>query len=232
MRHSIAFLALLLAAGLPGSAAEPKKQPATPSALSQYVRAAEQQGNTTPPATAGAIWSAGAQFADLARDLRASQVNDIVTIVVAENASATVTGATKTSRKSSVNSSIAALAGITRATGPWANLANVSNDTELDGSGTTSRQTTISTTVTARVTQVLPNGYLVLEGSKELQINSEHQTVTLRGVIRPVDLAPNNSVTSDRVAQMEIRVNGKGVVGDAIRRPFFLYRLLLGLLPF
>ncbi|HMC61985.1 MAG TPA: flagellar basal body L-ring protein FlgH, partial [Candidatus Solibacter sp.] len=65
-----------------------------------------------------------------------------------------------------------------------------------------------------------------------VQINSEHQTVTVRGVLRPADLASDNSVPSDRLAQMEIRLNGKGVVGDAIRRPFILYRILLGLLPF
>jgi flagellar L-ring protein precursor FlgH len=223
---------VVLASTVVVSAADPKKQNAGPSPLNQYVRAAEQSGGPVFAAAPGAIWSPGSQFADLARDLRASQVNDIVTIVVTENASATVSGATKTSRKSSVNSSITALAGVTKATGPWANLANVSGDRELDGSGTTSRQTTITTTVTARVSQVLPNGYLVLEGSKDVQINSERQTVTLRGVIRPVDLAPDDSVASNRLAQMEIHVNGKGVVNDAIKRPFFLYRLLMGLLPF
>jgi flagellar L-ring protein precursor FlgH len=51
-------------------------------------------------------------------------------------------------------------------------------------------------------------------------------------VIRPTDLDPTNSVASDRIAQMEILVNGKGVVGDSVRRPFILYRILLGLLPF
>ena len=86
--------------------------------------------------------------------------------------------------------------------------------------------------MSARVTRVLPNGYLMLEGSKLVQINSEHQTVTVRGVVRPADLAPDNSVPSDRLAQMEIQLNGKGVVGDAIRRPFILWRLLIGILPF
>ena len=159
-------------------------------------------------------------------------MNDLVTIVVAESASAVSTGATKTQRKSSATNSVAALAGITKATGPLANLANVTGSQSLDGSGTTSRQTTITTTLSARVTRVLPNGYLVLEGFKEIQVNSEHQTVTVRGVVRPADLASDNSVPSNRLAQMEILLNGKGVVGDAIRRPFILYRILLGLLPF
>jgi flagellar L-ring protein precursor FlgH len=73
---------------------------------------------------------------------------------------------------------------------------------------------------------------MVVEGVKDLQVNSERQLITVRGVVRPVDLTPGNLVRSDRLAQLEVRINGKGVVGDAIRRPFFLYRILLGLLPF
>jgi flagellar L-ring protein precursor FlgH len=119
-----------------------------------------------------------------------------------------------------------------KAGGPWANLANLSGKSALDGSGTTSRDITLTTTLTARVTHVLPNGYLVIAGSKIIQINSEHQAVTVRGVVRPADLSPGNVVRSDHLGQMEIRLNGKGVVGDAIKRPFFLYRVLLGLLPF
>ncbi len=82
------------------------------------------------------------------------------------------------------------------------------------------------------MTHVLPNGGLVVEASKDIQINSEQQTITVRGVIRPADIDFTNSVQSNRLAQLEVRVNGKGVVGDAIRRPFILYRMLLGLLPF
>jgi flagellar L-ring protein precursor FlgH len=90
----------------------------------------------------------------------------------------------------------------------------------------------MTTTLTARVAHVLPNGYLVLEGAKNVTVNSEAQMVTVRGIARPTDISPGNLVRSDRLAQLEVRLNGKGVVGDAVRRPFFLYRLLLGLLPF
>ena len=90
----------------------------------------------------------------------------------------------------------------------------------------------MSTTLTARVAAVLPNGVMLVESVKDISINSERQTIAVRGVVRPADIGPGNTVRSDRLAQLEVRVNGKGVVGDAIRRPFFLYRLLLGLLPF
>jgi flagellar L-ring protein FlgH len=130
-----------------------------------------------------------------------------------------------------VKNNIAAAAGITRVTGPLANLAGVSGDTQLAGQGATSRSTTVATTLTARVVAVLPNGALVVEAAKDVQINSERQTITVRGVLRPADIDATNSVRSDRLGQLEVRVNGKGVVGDAVRRPFFLYRILLGLLP-
>jgi len=113
-----------------------------------------------------------------------------------------------------------------------ANLASANSATSLNGSGTTLRQTTLTTTITARVTDVLPNGYLVVEGSKTLAVNSETQVITLRGVVRPADLTNANSVQSGNVAQMELKINGKGVVNDVIRRPNILYRILLGLLPF
>ena len=102
----------------------------------------------------------------------------------------------------------------------------------MDGEGTTSRVTTLTDTLSARVTHVLPNGYLVLEGTKNLMVNSEHQVVKVRGVIRPSDLSPGNLISSSQIAQMEIKIDGKGVVNDAVRRPNFIYRFLLGLLPF
>jgi flagellar L-ring protein precursor FlgH len=65
-----------------------------------------------------------------------------------------------------------------------------------------------------------------------VNINSENQVITIRGVIRPIDLDTTNSILSARLAQMEVQVTGKGVVNDAVRRPNILYRLLLGILPF
>jgi flagellar L-ring protein precursor FlgH len=173
-----------------------------------------------------------ARLADAARDLRAGQVDDIITIIVVERASAISTGTTKSARASSAKNSIGALAGLTRTLGPFANLANLSGESKLDGQGATSRETVLSTTLSARVTHVLPNGLLVVEGSKTVQVNSEQQAVTVRGMVRPADLTPGNMVRSDRISDLEVRINGKGVVGDAVRRPFFLYRLLMAVLPF
>jgi flagellar L-ring protein precursor FlgH len=226
--------ALLLFANLGfASVFSHKPKPPKPTALDDYVRAAQSRSTTEESGrTPGSTWLISSTMGDLARDLKASHVDDVVTIVVAEQASAVSTGATQTSRKSSANSSIVALAGATPSAGALANLANLSNDTELNGAGTTSRTTALTTNLTARVSYVLPNGFLVVEGTKNVQINSEWQTVTVRGIVRPADIGPDNSIVSNRLGQLEVKLDGKGVVADAIRRPNFLYRLLLGLLPF
>jgi flagellar L-ring protein FlgH len=152
--------------------------------------------------------------------------------VVNETFSAVATGDVKTQRQSSAQSAITAAGGITKATGPLANLLNANSQTALAGTGETSRGAVLTANLSARVAHVLPNGYLVIEGTKRVQVSSENQVVTVRGVIRPVDLDTNNSILSNRIAEMEVLVNGKGVVNDSIHRPNFLYRLILGILPF
>jgi len=220
------------AAGVPKTGK--KDKPQEPSALDRYIQEALRNSPSSgvPVSSPGSIWSTTSRLTDMAADVRAAQVDDLVTVIVAEHASADASGITKTQRQSSTANTITQLAGVTRATGPWANLANVSGNTQLNGQGQTTRQTDLTTTLSARVTHVLPNGYLVVEGAKDIQVNSERQTVTVRGIIRTADLSQGNVVASSSLADLEVRINGKGVVNDAVRRPFFLYRLLLGLMPF
>jgi len=228
----LALLALSCTLVPAAAAAKKKPKPPEPSALDRYVAEATAAARANNDASPGSLFSSVALLTDLASDLRASRVNDTVTVLVAENASAVSSGNVQTSRASTANASVTALGGVTKATGALANLLGTSGDQELKGAGTIGRTTVISTTLGTRVVHVLPNGYLVVEGVKEIRVSSEQQVITVRGVVRPADLGANNVVQSDLIAQLEVSVNGKGVVGDAIKRPFFLYRLLMGLLPF
>lgn len=189
-----------------------------------------------PPASSlppsGSLYFDGAPLIDMASDYRARNVGDLVTIVVLDQASATSQGSTNEQRQSSANASITSLFGPKGPKNALNHLANMSGQNQLKGQGATSRETTVSTTVSARVIRVLPNGDFIVEGSKLIAINSESQTVAVRGIVRPVDLGYTNSVNSNQVEDLEVRINGRGVVNDAIRRPNFLYRLLLGILPF
>ena len=209
-----------------------KPEEAAAAKLDKYVKEVTLRDQQTPTASAGSMYTTPSRLGDAFRDVRAGQLNDLVTIVVAENTSAVSTGVTNTSRKSSVTSAVTSLFGPTKATGALANLANTAGNQQLQGQGTTSRSTTLTTTITAEVIALLPNGNLVIRGQRAINVNSEHQTVTIQGVIRPADLSTLNSISSNRVAQLEVQVDGKGVVADAVKRPFILYRLLLGLLPF
>jgi flagellar L-ring protein precursor FlgH len=219
--------------GIGGSGKKKQQKPADQSALDQYLKA-------TPPAppgaadeaTPGAIWSPEARLADLGRDLRASQVDDVVTIVVTESINAVASGASTTERATNASAQVNSIFGKTSATGALANLANLSGDQKLNGTGTTSRAATFTTTMTARVIRVMPGGLLLVQGDKNIQINSETQAITIRGLVRTADISTINTVASTQVGDLEVKLNGKGVVADAVRRPNALYRILLGILPF
>ena len=232
-RFSVLILVMLFAgpAVLTAAKKKPKKEP-PPSALDQYIKEALSRGNAAAGTSPGSIWAPSSHFMDLGSDVRASQVDDLITILVSEQASAVAQGTTKTQRQSTLSSAITSAAGPTKAAGALANLANLNTQSQLNGQGATTRSTQLTTTLSARVTHVLPNGYLVVEGSKAVDVNSEHQVVTVRGVVRPSDLTTGNTITSTQIAQMELTINGKGVINDSVRRPNILWRTLMGILPF
>jgi len=226
--QALVFLTLCVAL----TAKEKPKKQADKSPLEQTLeQITAAQGAERQTVQPGSVWTPTSLFSDLTSDLRARRVGDIVTILVQEKASAVSSGTVKTQRNSSLQGSITAAGGITRPTGPLANLAKASTSSALDGQGATTRDTTLNATISAVVTQVLPNGSLVIQGTKNVKINSENQVLGLRGIVRPVDLSTTNMVSSDRVAQMDLQVNGKGVVADSVKRQFILYRLLMSVLP-
>jgi flagellar L-ring protein precursor FlgH len=206
------------------SAAEKK-----PSALDTYI--ARARSATATGYSPGSLFDANGRLGDLTRDLRAYQVGDVVTIIVSDRASTSAQGVTSSARTAGAGAGFQYLLG-TNVPPALKDLIGVNSNVELDSAGKANRSNTVNATLTATVVDVMPNGYLIVEGSKEVQANTEKQRVTVRGVVRWNDLTPGNIVRSDRVGEMEVVLEGKGVVPDATRRPNFLYRLLLGILPF
>ncbi len=232
--RSYSLIFLLLLSG-PAVLTAAKKKPAKvtqPSPLEQYIREANARASAPGGTSPGSIWAPSSHFMDLGSDVRARQLDDLITVVVSEQASAVAQGTTKTQRQSTLSSSVTAAGGPTKAAGALANLAGLNTQSALNGQGATTRSTQLTTTLSARVAGVLPNGYLVVEGSKAVNVNSEQQVVTVRGVVRPTDLTAGNTISSTQIAQMELTINGKGVVTDSVRRPFILWRALMGILPF
>ncbi|MBI1358340.1 MAG: hypothetical protein GC160_28730 [Acidobacteria bacterium] len=182
--------------------------------------------------SAGSLFTETGFLAEVARDPRAGRVGDLVTVMVSEQASALTSGSTTQSRDSGSDSSISRLLGVMGAGRPLPNLFGQTTKTSLTGQASTARNTNVTAVVTAHVTQVMPNGNLIIEGAKEVSVNSERQMVWIRGVVRQADLAQDNSVSSERLGLLDLRVNGKGVVNAAIRRPNIVYRVFRDLLPF
>jgi flagellar L-ring protein FlgH len=154
----------------------------------------------------------------------------MLTILVMETTQAVATADASNSRSTQVTAGFENLFGAENAIKELPNMVSGKGSSSFEGKGSTSRQTTLQTKLTARVTDVLPNGYLVVEGRREIRVNNENQTVYLTGVVRPEDITPNNTILSSSVAQMSVRVQGKGVVSQPLK-PGWLYRILMGILP-
>lgn len=219
--------------GSPLWAKKAKKATPSPPEVSRDAWIADLQAlEAVKSLSPGSLYTDSGRYGNLASDFRASRKGDLITVVVSDQSSAVSTGATASSRTSSASATVGSLFGNRAATDALSNLANLSGNSKLDGSGSTSRSNTLTATVSGRIVEVLPSGDYLIEAIKQVDINSEKQSVLIRGIVRWNDIGPANSVRSDRIGQMQLQVNGKGIVGDAIRRPNIVYRLLMGILPF
>jgi flagellar L-ring protein precursor FlgH len=107
-----------------------------------------------------------------------------------------------------------------------------SSSAKLQGQGQAASKSAIRTSVGGRVVAVLPNGNLVIEAQRESNVNNERQTVVLRGIVRPGDVAPDNSVLSTQLSDLEMELKGHGIVSDATRPPNWVVRTILKVLGF
>lgn len=133
-------------------------------------------------------------------DKRARVVGDLVTIMIVENAQATNSTQTSTGKNVSANAEAGGAIGTFSAD---AGLGNAYRNT-----GTTSSRGALVAKMTARVEEVLPNGDLIIAGTRTITVNNEKQTLSIRGVVRADDIAMDNSVTSGQVGNAEIRFTG------------------------
>jgi len=182
-----------------------------------------------PAPEEGSLWT-GRDLFGVCADLRARNVGDVVTINVVEAASASKNATTKTSKTTALNASwggvLQNISGSLLGNNQSAAFANSSN-----GEGTTTRNSTLNAYISAQVIQVLPNGNLAIQGSRQVQVNNENQIINIQGVIRPVDIDSTNQVLSTAIAEAKIELNGQGVVSDK-QRVGWLTRILDWVWPF
>lgn len=167
-------------------------------------------------------------------DSRARRVGDIVLVNVVENNRASNKADTKADRSNDLSFGVNnflgqnKLLGVNTGATPWINTSMTS---EFEGEGETTRENSIYATVAARVTRLHPGGVMEVAGARETRVNAENQIVVVRGLVRPRDIGPDNSVLSTHLAESSIEFYGEGVVSDK-QRPGWLSRMLDNVWPF
>jgi len=230
-------VALLLSLSVMGMSADlcalPRptlKQDKPKDALSDYIARVKAAAPAGP--VSGSLWSEDSPFADLASDYRARRVNDVVIINIVEQTSSTNNGGIQSARTFSASSGITGLFGQVGPANALQNLFSPNSASNLNGQAQASSSSTLQTTIAGTIEAVLPNGVLVIEAQRKEAVDNQTQTLTVRGVVRPGDLASDGSVNSTSISNLEILLNGHGVISDGVRPPNALIRTILKILNF
>lgn len=195
--------------------------PGDPTADPSWRAVSLPMPHRAPPASQPAsLWHAGSRA--FFKDQRAAQVGDIVTVLVNTTDTAQVQNATALTHNGSEAMGVPNFLGLeatllpkllSKAVNP-SELVNASSTSAAGGSGKIQRNETVTLRLAGVVTQVLPNGNLVVAARQELRVNNELRELRVSGVIRPQDIASDNTVPHDRMAEARISYGGRGQVSD------------------
>jgi flagellar L-ring protein precursor FlgH len=183
-------------------------------------------------ATPGSLWQPQGGMADLASDYKAHNVNDLIIIRIVEQTTSDTQGNLKTQRQFQTTTGVTQLLGVPKTGGGLQNIFGGNSNTQLQGQADSSSSNSLNTVLAGRVTQVLPNGTLVIEAARELEMNGQKHVATVSGLVRPGDIAADNSVLSTQIGDLHASVKGKGVISDTTRAPNPVVRWLLRILSF
>jgi flagellar L-ring protein FlgH len=226
-----AIAALAVWAGAPAAHAGTSKKSSPAQLRSEYIARLQEQDTQAEPHTVGSLWTPGGSLSDMSTDYKARHVNDTLVIVVSVQTTAAQNADVNSSRTFQTASGITGLAGQINTNG-LNPLFNANSATTLKGSGATDSSTTFQTSMTGQVIAVLPSGNLVVEAQRKIFMNNQHEDIIVRGVVRPNDIGPNNTVASNALSNLEIEMKGKGIIADSTRPPNPITRALLWLFGF
>jgi flagellar L-ring protein FlgH len=215
------WLAAATLAALAGCAYIPNKQPITAQPMTALPP------SPPPNASPGAIYNPGYAGRPLFEDQRPRNIGDILTIVISENINATKSSGANTKRGTSA--SFSGTAGFLPGFFNHANL-NTTGANQFDATGGANASNTFTGVITVTVTNVLPNGNLVVSGEKQMLINQGNEYVRFSGVVNPNTVAGDNSVLSTDVADAKIEYSAKGVIDEA-ETMGWLQRFFLNIAP-
>jgi flagellar L-ring protein precursor FlgH len=196
-----------------------------------YVDRMQQQAFDLSPKTPGSLWTDNGKFSSLAMDYKAAHVGDLITVVVVQATTADNAASVSAARTLSASSSITALAAHA-STSAVKNLFSPTSASSLAGKSQAATTSSLTTSLAGRVVAVLPSGVLVIEAERQLTMNNEKQTLLVRGLVRPSDVASDNSIASNSIGNLELELKGKGVLSDGVRPPNPMVRAVLWLFGF
>src|SRR3984885_871851 len=191
---------------------------------------------TAQPATynPNSLWRNGSRA--LFNDQRAHQIGDILTVKVNINDTAQFQDQTQLSRTTTEDSGITNFIGANTINNPSkpvlpGRILTADSNSQSNGNGSINRQDQLLTNVAAVVTQVLPNGNMVIEGNQEIRLNSEMRELLVAGVVRPEDIESDNTIDLPKIAAARVAYGGKGTISN-IQQPPWGQQALDVLLPF
>jgi flagellar L-ring protein FlgH len=192
--------------------------------------------NSKPPPIDGSVYHAGTGLS-LYEDIKALRVGDIITVMLSEETDASKSGESKFDKASTATMANPTLFSTTPDFGfhkslpiPLTTTQNLNLETSIDaqrdfdGSSEAKQKNKLTGTITVTVTKVYPNGNLFVRGEKWITINHGEEFIRLSGMIRPEDISPDNSITSNRIADARITYSGTGSLQNA-NKPGWLTRL-------
>ena len=241
MKAALATLLLLTGCGSLSKLSEVGRPPEI-SKITDPTRDASYRPLTMPmpspqiaPTEANSLWRPGSRA--FFRDQRAATVGDIVTVLVRITDAATLSNVSSEARSGSEGFGLPNLFGLEALVpsllknAKAANLVTATSNAAAGGTGSIKRNETVTVRLAGLVTQVLPNGNLVVAAHQEVRVNSELRDMQVSGVIRPQDIASDNTVLHDRMAEARIAYGGRGQLTD-IQTPRYGQQLLDIVLPF
>ena len=170
------------------------------------------------------------------KDQRARQIGDILTVTVNFTDKAAIANETQRSRTNKEDSGVTDFAGSKLLAGSAAKvmpgrLLSADSTSSSDGKGSVNRQEALQTNIAAVVTQLLPNGNLVVEGKQEIRVNYEIRELIVAGIVRPEDIQSDNTIDSSKIAQARIAYGGRGQITD-VQQPRYGQQVMDVILPF
>jgi flagellar L-ring protein precursor FlgH len=210
----------------------PAAKPTPPEeALRKYIERVRAQ-QAAEVRTPGSIWSPNGGLVRLSTDVKAVRLHDVVSIVVGESLAASTDGQVKNSRSSNASSALTSLFGRLKTANNMQNLLGMTAASGLSAQGQSTTNSSLMTTFGAEVVDVLPNGMLVVQATRQLTFSQQTQLIALRGLVRPEDVSAQNQVLSTAMTDLELDVTGKGIVNDSTYRQNPVVRFLEKMLVF